>query len=352
MVLRHSRDVVTPCVFMHHRFPAIGSRRLSFTHTCFRAREPTYSPAVQTRSHPEAFVVLRSMRLVAVASLVVATAVVARSQAAWGPYCGVRDSTVHTLPVSREEDRDGAWTVWSKYCRGGFHYHMTPAELVPGDPQFNRVDVPGDGYIIWWPWYMAVTAGPRGPIETREGEQPLSDFLAWFGEPTYYKLAHKLRAPDASRPTTALFVPVWKTGDPKVNIAGVMLGASRAAIAAALGDPEDSTLAEGIVTLRFPSREMEVKLAPTVGRDSHRGRPAVQRRCARRAHRQRARGRALRLGRAAIREWLAGDLRVRGLERGADARRREGARADDHDQGGDGREIVRRNYREPIAGNR
>ncbi len=206
-------------------------------------------------------------RIVAAGSLIVAAAAVARSQSqtAWGPYCGVRDSTVHTLPVSREEDRDGAWTVWSKYCRGGFHYHMTPAELVPGDPQFNRVDVPGDGYIIWWPWYMAVTAGPRGPIETREGEQPLSDFLAWFGDPTYYKLAHKLRAPDASRPTTALFVPVWKTGDPKVKILGLTLGASRTAVAAALGEPEDSTLAEGILTLRFPSHEMEVKFAPRSG---------------------------------------------------------------------------------------
>jgi hypothetical protein len=214
---------------------------------------------------PEILVLHRTARTVLVVALLVTASASASQAQAWGPYCGVADTTVHRLPVTREEDQDGAWSVWYRYCRGGFYYHMTPAELVPGDPQFKPVDVVREGDIIWWPWYMAVMVDQRGPVQTRDGQQPLSDFVIWFGEPKYYVLAHKLSAPDAKRPDLAVTVPVWKAGDPKVNALGLTLGASRAAIAAALGAPDDSTFANGTWTLQFPNRDINVQFSARSG---------------------------------------------------------------------------------------
>ena len=52
----------------------------------------------------------------------------------------------------------------------------------------------------------------------------------------------------------------WTTSDPAPAVAGIHLGALRAALAATLGAPSDSQVTAGFTVLRFPTRGLVIRL--------------------------------------------------------------------------------------------
>ncbi|HUO52771.1 MAG TPA: hypothetical protein VMT93_09640 [Gemmatimonadaceae bacterium] len=211
---------------------------------------------------------MRTLRIVlAVAALAAGLArpCAAQARTNWGPACGVPDTTVHKLPFSREENADGAKFVWFSNCRAGLRYPYTPTAMVPESRYFTEIDGKGatpvqPGDIAWWPWFMAVSAGPDGPLGVVGPPLALADVLPWFGAPRWFRRVATTDSAAAVAPPTKWGFP-WRPGDAPPPVAGLHLLASRAGIDSALGAPADSESLGGAWSLRFPKKGVSVVYA-------------------------------------------------------------------------------------------
>ncbi len=107
------------------------------------------------------------------------------------PACGA-DSAKHRLPFTSKQNADGARYVWFISCRAGLPYAYIPTAKVPRSRDFTAVDstTPGgirQGDIAWWPKFMVLVAGPKGPAMIQGGPIPLQRLIDRYGRPRFFR---------------------------------------------------------------------------------------------------------------------------------------------------------------------
>lgn len=89
----------------------------------------------------------------------------------------VQSSEQRQFPLTKTENADGSWFVWSIYQRAGYPYGYEPARTFPNSERFRPSpgNIPQVGDVGWWKEFMAIY-DPNAPEGTdlRTALGPLS----------------------------------------------------------------------------------------------------------------------------------------------------------------------------------